>query len=363
MLNRRDMDRGDGPRLAAASVILKVIPWRRKVWVWLSSAAAFFFILTGGNYVKEALTWYSKPCELTGVMATGGGADGTNAAGSGMAAQEGSEGMMSERDVLRASSAIEGVDGISLFWSIPGMLSYGEYHADVTVYGISSDYLDGKWLQGTAFSPDAAMPQCVLNTAVLSSFQDDNGHNMPDASASDWLSADLVLINEKPLDLRVAGVLDTSGIQAARSQTAEVYMDAARVRAIMADTKADGQAASGSQVRIRFSSRMALEKCRRRLARLGIIIDSAEEGEQQIAELLDKGRTFLISGATCLILAVVLMCFLEKLYITEEKQALEYLVSSRTVRRVMLRQSLMRLAAVLAEGMAMALLTWYLVGQ
>ena len=90
MLNRRDMDRGDGPRLAAASVILKVIPWRRKVWVWLSSAAAFFFILTGGNYVKEALTWYSKPCELTGVMATGGEADGTNAAGSGMAAQEGS---------------------------------------------------------------------------------------------------------------------------------------------------------------------------------------------------------------------------------------------------------------------------------
>jgi hypothetical protein len=202
------------------------------------------------------------------------------------------------------------------------------------------------------------MPQCVINRSAADAFRDQSGKRLPNPLSVNWLSANLALSGESLLDLRVAGVLDEEDNVEGKVHEAEVYMDAAHVRRMLAE---QGMDSSDTQLRIRFSDRRAMRNCRDELMRIGIRLTSVDEGEGRIEESLDRGRLYVFCGAVCLAAAFIIMWFLERLLSIEENAAFELLSQTRRGRHVFLAHRLIRLCVIMAEGIAAGSIGYYLI--
>ena len=345
-----------GPRLSVRlSLGLRTLRRTAVLLPLLLLAAGTAQLFRAGQLQGELAREQGEPCELTGTVSSAAGGNQGEAAGgaSGLelgaedgdasSSESGAEGGAAggpgslSGGTLQAVQALPGVEAASLLWQLSGNLVYGDYQAQVSLWGMDGACLSGTWLQGGVYPESSAMAYLVLNRAALDAFRNERQIPLEAPEAVDWLRAEVEfsggaapsgagtagesaslsggIYSEAALSgtpVRVCGVLE-DGLEEPRA-----YLSGEQARSLQG---AQGGAESPQTLWLRLTDAGARGPVVRELAALGISAEGEDAREADWDAREERRNLYLGAGAAILLCGFLVFGYQERLERRRETSA------------------------------------------
>lgn len=205
--------------------------------------------------------------------------------------------------LLMQVEKIEGVTGVTEVLEVPGTFQVGkEARAEFTLYGLSPDFLEGRFTKGGAFPESSVMPYVVLNGAAAASATDAEGRSLLGKDQQpDWFQENVeILAGEKAVRVKICGQM-----QGEEGETPAGYISLSAAKDLLRESGAQPESQT---LWIRLDNMGRMESVKKELERQGIFAANADETagiaweqqEKESAAYLAAGVLALLSGSVLL---------------------------------------------------------------
>lgn len=218
----------------------------------------------------------SAPCRLVAEAGTGSGTD------------------------LTKLSQISGVTAYTAVYEVPVSVTAGAYTADLTLYGIDSDFLDEGLKEGSVYPEETVMPYLLVNEPALKLFQDSAGQPVQEPDSVDWLNSGVTIEGAPPVVSKICGILKSE----ADEDSPSAYISQTSAKALLAQR---GETASG-KIWIALQNSGYEESVEKALSALGYTVENADREREERWTLSEtKGLSLCLAGVIALLAAFTVL--------------------------------------------------------